>query len=152
MRRFALSFVSLGSLLLVGCAHPQQAYRFPVVSKSDEPVLEKVARTLAAQGQQVTSVDPNAGVVYTRWQDTGFMYGQIQNAAANIVRRYVITWAPGKEGGEMQVRQESQRCAQGMFSIGDAGLQGACQLMDGVVPKHQEDLDTLGRELQGALR
>lgn len=146
--RHALAFATV---TLVACAHPQLAYRFEAPSAGPEPLLPKLSRALAAQGQQVLSVDDQAGVLYTRWQDTGFMYGQIQNAPANIVRRYVVTVQPGAVA-QVQVRQESQRCGQGQFSIGDQGVQGACVAMDGLVEKHQHELDTLGAQLQAAAK
>jgi hypothetical protein len=138
--------------LASGCAHPQLPYQFALPGAVGSPLLDRVVRLLAAQGQEVDHVDPAAGVVYTRWKDTGFMFGQVQGSTANIVRRYLVVVTPRADGAQVLVRVEAQRCGRALFSIGEAGPQGACEEMNGVVPPHQRDLETLGTQLQSGLQ
>lgn len=137
--------------LVAGCAATQQPYRFSAPATS-EAAVAAVVRALAQNGLTTTAVDPRAGVVHTQWQDTGFMYGQVGNATATIVRRYIVTLSPSATGSDIQVRADTQRCAQGSFATDGAGaLQAGCEAMNGLVPKHQQELDALGAQLRSAL-
>lgn len=140
--------LSVGILAALGaCAQAQR----PVTFKSHQPAeqaLDTLVRTLAEEGQSVERVDHKAGVVETQWQDTGFLYGQVQNQTASLVRRYVAVVAPS---GSVTLRVDVKRCAQGGFTIGSTDVRGACEAFDGVVTKQQEELDALGARLQGAL-
>jgi hypothetical protein len=135
--------------LVCGCAQEQRVVRFVVPSAADP--IDTLTRALAQSGYTPAGVDRQSGIVTTRWEDTGFLYGQLQNVGATIVRRYTITVGPASTGSEVLVRADTQRCAQGTAVITDAGVNGVCERMDGLVPKHQEDLDELGGKLRQAL-
>ncbi len=128
----------------------QRPFQFAAApSKGD--AIETVVRTLAANGQASTAVDREAGVVHTRWQDTGFGYGFIGGVRAMIVRRFTVAIAPAAAGSVVAVRLDAQRCTEGGFTIGDLDVRGPCEPMAEVVPAHQHDLDQLGATLQRAL-
>jgi hypothetical protein len=138
-------------VFVAACAQVQRPYTIST-PLPNTAVIDRVVRVLAEGGQQTAQVDAQAGVIYTRWQDTGFMYGQVQGATANIVRRYIVTVRPDNAGSSVSVRQDSQRCAQGQFSIGDAGVQGSCEMLEGLVEKHQHQLDELGARIDAGLK
>jgi hypothetical protein len=137
------------ALVVCGCAQEQRPFKF-VVAQVADPV-DTVARSLAQAGFVPATVDRQTGILTTRWEDTGFLYGQLQNVGATIVRRYTVTIGPVSTGSEISVRAETQRCAQGSTTISDAGVSGTCERMDGLVPKHQDELDHLGATLRQAL-
>ena len=67
------------------------------------------------------------------------------------MRRYTVTIAPGTVGDEVTVRQDGKRCQMGGFTLGDLEVRGPCEVADGVIEKHQLELDALGQTIQGAL-
>lgn len=134
-----------------GCAEVQKPVRFTLAAQGNG-ALDETVRALAVSGHIAGSVDRQAGIILTQWRDTGFMYGSVQGATATIVRRYVLTVTPTSTGADLILRADTQRCAQGTFTVVDGGvLQGACEQLDGLVPKHQEEMDALGATLRGAL-
>ncbi len=137
------------AIALIGCAQEQKPFRF-VVTQLADPV-DTVARALAQSGFVPATVDRQSGILTTRWEDTGFLYGQLANVGASIVRRYTVTVGPASTGAEISLRAETQRCAQGSTRVTDAGVEGTCERMDGLVPKHQDELDHLGATLRQAM-
>lgn len=140
-------------ILVSACAQTQQPYRFSLsMAGAGAPVpIDDVVRALAQSGQTAQAVDERAGVIHTQWQDTGFMYGDVQGSTATIVRRYIVTLSPASGGTDIQIRIDAQRCGQGNFTIGDRGIRGTCEHMDVVVGKHQEELNALGAQVKDAL-
>jgi len=140
--------------LLAACAQLQRPYQFRVAPRAPAArTMDELLRTLAGNGLSPASVDPQAGIVQTQWQDTGFHHGMLNERTATIVRRYIVTLAPeGSAGMAVLLRADTQRCSLGWFSVGDAGLQGTCEAMEGLLPKHQSDLDILGAKLKESLR
>ncbi len=65
---------SLIALLLCGfvmaCTAPQKPYQFPIQSPSYE-ALPKIRALLAQNGHETERMDPEAGIIHTRWVDTG---------------------------------------------------------------------------------
>jgi len=142
----------LGLVLVAACAEVQLPVRFALAPAQAGPAaVDNLVRALAASGITPATVDRQTGIVQTEWQDTNFMYGQVQDQTATIVRRYTITLAPAGSGLEVLVRMDTQRCAQGTFSSGPNGFHGTCVQMDGVVAQHQKDLNALGAKLKQAL-
>jgi len=138
-------------LFATGCAEVQKPYQFTAAHPPDDAV-DNVARTLAANGHQPQNVDRQTGIVTTKWEDTGFGYGFVQNVKANIVRRFTVTIAHTPAGAAVTVRMDGKRCQEGGFTIGDTDVRGACEAMDDIVPSHQQDLDNLGMQVQRALQ
>ncbi len=137
-------------LALLACVAPQRPYHFVSPHLADD-VADTVARTLAAQGHQPATIDRRTGIVITKWEDTGFRYGFVEGKEAVLVRRYTVTIAPGTVGDEVTVRQDGKRCQMGGFTLGDVEVRGPCEVADGVIEKHQQELDALGQTIQGAL-
>lgn len=144
----SVTLLSLSTLL--GCMQVQRPYMFSVPATADSPT-GAVARTLAANGQEAENIDERIGIIQTRWQDTGFLYGSFGNTPATIVRRYTITLAPNATGHEVILRADLQKCPKGGFSIGGREVRGLCEVIDGVPESFQQDLDTLGTRLQQSL-
>ncbi|AKV04205.1 hypothetical protein AKJ09_10868 [Labilithrix luteola] len=135
---------------LVGCGSPQKPAVFATSAKIDTGV-DTVARTLASEGYSTAHVDRQAGIVHTEWKDTGFLYGQVQQRNATLVRRFTVVLAPQGEGSQVTVRMDLKRCAQGGFSIDGAEVRGPCEEAELVPEKMQEELDLLGGKVRTAL-
>ena len=134
--------------LLFACAQQQQPYRFAL--PQPPATLDVVAGALASLGQPVAASNPAAGVLSTEWRDTGFGYGYIQSVPATIVRRYIVTVASAQpSGASVQVRAEVQKCAGAAVTA--TTVSGPCEQIDGLVPKHQEELNALGAQLRQSL-
>jgi hypothetical protein len=146
--RAAFALVSV--LFAAGCADVQKPYQFTAPHPPNDAV-DNVARTLAANGHQPQNIDRQTGIVTTKWEDTGFGYGFVQNVKANIVRRFTVTIAKGSTGTGVTVRMDGKRCQEGGYTIGDVDVRGACETMDEIVPSHQKDLDSLGMQIQQGL-
>lgn len=147
--RFALPAV-LALASLVGCGSPQKPAVFATSAKIDTGV-DAVARALATEGYAASHIDRQAGIVHTEWKDTGFLYGQVQQRNATIVRRFTVVLAPQGEGSQVTVRMDVKRCAQGGFSIDGADVRGPCEETEIVPEKMQEELDILGGKVRTAL-
>jgi hypothetical protein len=144
----------VGALLVAcaaGCASAQEPYQFTVAEPSAVSV-DDLVRALAQQGQQAAEIDEYAGVVYTVWQDTGFLYGEVDDEDATIVRRYVATLQHGEAAASVQLRIDSMRCAPDRFDIDGYVLEGRCESMSGVVSAHQRELDELGQRVEASLQ
>jgi hypothetical protein len=179
MNRFVTMLTLLG--IAVGCAQPQRLVRFHASSAAGEDAIDRVVKTLVENGQQPSEVDPKTGIIHTEWQDTGFMYGNVQNETATIHRRYTAIVTPAAGGADVVLRMDAKRCAQarvvttttrtetsgnsvrvGNSSVSWGGaaapaeqvttrVEAPCEPMDGLVDQHQEELDALGRTLRAAL-
>ena len=137
--RLAASLV----VALVACVSPQTPVTF-LTPTMPARALDTVVRTLAAEGQSPASVDRQANVVQTEWQNTGFGYGQVQGVNATIVRRYTVTLALWEAGTNVTVRMDAKRCPAG-------DLRATCEEASGIPGSMQKDLDALGAKLRAAL-
>jgi hypothetical protein len=137
-------------LSLASCMEPQRPVHFVAPHKADDAV-DVVARALASNGHEPSKIDRQTGIVYTRWEDTGFGYGFVQGQKATLVRRYLVTVSRGPSGVDVLLRSDQKRCQEGGYTIGDLEVRGACVVADGLVAKHQKQLEELGQALQAAL-
>jgi hypothetical protein len=139
--------VLLLSGFVMACTAPQKPVHFAIQSNSDE-ALPKVRALLAQNGHETESMDPQAGIIHTRWVDTGFMMGQVQGQTATILRRYTVTMVTMADGkSNLTLRADTKKCAQGGFEIGGEMVTGACEVMSELAPAHQQELDALGAQL-----
>ena len=136
------------ALLVAACAQQQQAYRF-ALAQPPSGIIDKISTALTSAGQSVAATNPGAGIVQTEWRDTGFGYGFVQGAAATVVRRYVVTVSQQPTTTVVQVRADVQKCAQA--TVRPTEVIGTCEPMDGLVPKHQDELNVLGAQLKQSL-
>ncbi|MCA9601328.1 MAG: hypothetical protein KC417_04860 [Myxococcales bacterium] len=127
--------------VLVACGSPQRPFSF----RSDRPeTSDDVVRALALEGREPDSVDTGAGVIRTRWEDTGFSYGEINGVETTVHRRFVVVIRPSTAGSELTVRAETKRCQRpGVYAEG-ASEASACERMPFLVGDDQEELDRLG--------
>src|SRR4051812_15022711 len=152
--RFFLALPALAAAVFLACAAEQRPYQFVIASGSDPAAVSTdIASAMSAAGYPPSPVQPIPTVVYSRWEDTGFMYGQLPNGTmpANIVRRFSATRARSGAGEAVVVRMEAMRCTQGQFNTDGVEVNGECQRMDGLVPKHQQELEALGAAIERAL-
>jgi hypothetical protein len=134
----------------VGCAGPQ-AFGF-TTSRSPADAVDDVARTLSANGHEPSTIDRKAGLITTRWFDTGERYGYIQKVQATLVTRFIVTVAPVPAGASVSVREDRKRCQQGSYDAGDVDVRGSCETVLELSRPHEPELDELGAKLQRALQ
>lgn len=134
--------------LLIGCAQEQHAYRF-ALAQPPPTLVDNISAALSSAGQNVATANPSTGVVQTEWRDTGFGYGYVQGAAATVVRRYIVTVLKQPNQTIVQVHADVQKCAGAI--VKPTEVTGSCEQIDGLVPKHQEELNVLGAQLKGTL-
>ncbi|MDB4940972.1 MAG: hypothetical protein JWP97_506 [Labilithrix sp.] len=144
------SLAGLSLLLVAACGAPQKPATF-VTSGSPESGLDTVARTLAADGHPSPTIDRQTGIVSSTWQDTGFMFGQVGNVPATIVRRFTVVVGPAAQGSSVTVRMDVKRCAQGAYVIQNTVLQGSCEEINVIPEKFQGDIDALAAKVQQAM-
>lgn len=138
------------AVLLAACTQAQRPYVFQLTTQPADPIAD-VVRALAANGQEAAVVDPVAGIVHTTWQDTGFMFGEVQGTTATIIRRYTSVVHADAGGTIVTLRIDTQRCARGGYEVRDGLLQGRCEALVDIVPDHPNELDRLGAQLQSTL-
>ncbi len=140
--------VPLLCLGMAACVHVQQSTRF---SGPASLTVEEVAKELVVCGHEPAVTDVRAGLVQTRWEDTGFLYGFVQEREASIFRRYTVTLTRGAADTSVAVRADVKRCPKGAEVSANNELRGACERLDGLVEQHQSELDALGARLHKAL-
>lgn len=141
--------VVLVALVAAGCAQPQRPFRFGLSQGVDAPI-NAVAGALASEGYPPVEVDRQTGVISTQWQDTGFLYGYVDQVATTVVRRWLVVVSTSGSRPEVTLRMDAKNCVPGGFSIGDLDFR-RCVQMEGMVEAHQRELDELGRKLERAL-
>ncbi len=162
-RRVALLAVALLAVALSLSACPPPLVNRPVTFSAanlQADPIQPLVRTLVANGQSVAQVDPQAGIIQTRWENTGFGYGFVEvevpyphTTGATIWRRYSVILVPQPAGAQVTVRADTQRCAQDAASLDGINLTGSCTRLgaDGLVPDHQQQLEDLAAQLRGAI-
>jgi len=140
--------------LILACASPQRPYHFTLPSSSTMvQTLPTMRAVLAENGLETVFIDEEAGIMRTRWMDTGFLYGKVQGLSATLVRRYAIVLIPQSDGSlGLTLRAEVKRCAQDGFEVSGEMVTGACESVHGLVSTHQNDLNTLGTQLQARIQ
>jgi hypothetical protein len=101
---------------------------------------------LASEGQAPDAAGSTDSVVVTEWRDTGYGWGQVDNARATIVRRFMVAIGPG----DTTLRADVKRCAVGGFTIDGREVRGRCETLDEIPEKFQQEVDSLGAKVQQA--
>ena len=114
--------------------------------------MPNLRAALAEQGHEIEYIDDEAGIIRTRWVDTGFMMGQVQKQTATVVRRYTAILVPHADGPlTLTLRADTKRCAQDGFEFAGEMVTGACETMTELAGPHQQELDALGAKLKSRL-
>ncbi|MBI5545474.1 MAG: hypothetical protein HY901_16430 [Deltaproteobacteria bacterium] len=153
--------IVLLALVAFAACHPAQVRR-PVqfLAPAQQDPIAALTRALVVGGQSVAHADPQTGILQTRWENTGFLYGFIdvqkpfpRSVGAQIWRRYSVVLAPREGELDVTVRADTQRCAEGAQTADGIAIDGVCTTLftEGLVPQHQKQLDALGLELRTAL-
>lgn len=150
MKTLLLELALALGVSVLGCGSPQKPVMF-ITSANADGAIDTVSRTLAAQGHTPANVDRQSNITQTEWKDTGFLFGQVQNTSATVVRRYTVTVAPASEGANVKVRMDGKRSPQGGDTVGSTEVRGTCEELSLIPDRFQEQLDSLGRKLKQAL-
>ena len=140
-------------LVAAACVSVQRPVTF-VTSAGPSAGIDVVARTLAAVGTFAPdTVDRQANVVMTRWNDTGYPYGTVQAVPASIVRRFVVSLSADTEGTTVGVRIEAKRCphAEG-YTAGSVDIERSCEEESTLPDRFHTELEVLAARLEQALK
>jgi hypothetical protein len=142
-------------LLLLSCAPAlvNRPVQFSAGPGGDDLFVD-VTRALVANGQTVAIADEKLGIVQTRWENTGFGYGFLDDGRGAVIwRRYSVVVAKRDAKADVTVRADTQRCAESATTADGVNIDGVCTKMftEGLVPDHQQQLDALGTQLRTAL-
>lgn len=133
------------------CTAPQQPYRFSL-STDKTQAMPNLRAALAENGHETEYIDEEAGIIRTRWMDTGFLFGEVQGLDATVVRRYTVILVAQADGSVgLTLRADTKRCAQDGFEVAGEMITGACEVMTELVGPHQDELTQLGIQLQQRL-
>lgn len=145
---FLLTILSLS----VACTAPQKPYQFSLQSEMSQ-AMPNLRAALAEQGHEIEYIDEEAGIIRTRWVDTGFMMGTVQERQATVVRRYTAILVRHADGPlTLTLRADTKRCAQDGFEFAGEMVTGACETMTELAGAHQEELTALGVQLESRLQ
>jgi hypothetical protein len=139
----------LGSLT-VGCLPPQRPYQFTTAQMARDPI-EALTASFTQLGLVPGLVDPKAGIVQSRWEDTRRRAAPIKDRDAVIVRRFVARLEHGSFGNDISVSTEARRCVQLGFTLTENDLTGTCEPLGRLDEPLQKELSSLGSRLQQAM-
>ena len=151
-----LSLFILATALLIGCGAPQKPYSFNVGGTKTE-VIDAAVRTLALEGHQVDTVDEQAGVIHTKWRDTGYggpytdhSQGYAIEKHRSVIQRIIVAMTPHNDGQLITLRTDVKDCEGSGLRINDEVVTGACSPARRIPGRLQKELDALGQKLQQA--
>ncbi|ADO74645.1 hypothetical protein [Stigmatella aurantiaca] len=138
------------ALSLVGCTQPQRPYTFKAPQGPESPI-DTLVRALISAGHPPESVEPELGILHTRWESTGVCYTPTQKEGS-LMRRFTTTVAPmASAGNTITVSMDAQCCEiRGENRHGDS-WQGPCTVVSEILEMHQREVNSLGATLQRAM-
>lgn len=147
----------LGALLLAGvlsagagCVTPLKPYLFATPPMARDPI-EALAAAFTQNQILAIIVDPQAGLVQSRWNDTGVAARPLDGQKATIVRRYSATLTRGRSENEVALSLDEQRCVVGQFTLAELEVRGRCEPLIEISAEHKDELHRLGRRMQQAM-
>lgn len=147
---FGTLLVAGGLSLLSGCATPLKPYLFITPPMARDPI-EALAAAFGQHQILAIIVDPQAGLVQSRWNDTGVPERPIDGQKTTIVRRYSATLTRGRNENEVALSLDEQRCIVGQFTLAELEVRGRCEPLIEVPAQHRDEWQLLGRRLQQAM-
>jgi hypothetical protein len=145
----ALLCTAMGSLV-GGCVQPQRPYQFTTAQMARDPI-EALGASFSQLGMVPALVDPKAGLVQSRWEDTGRRGLPIKDRDTVIVRRFVARLEHGSFGNDVTLSTEARRCVQLSFTLTESDLTGTCEPMARLDEPLLKELAALGSRLQQAM-
>jgi hypothetical protein len=136
--------------LLAGCVTPLKPYLFTAPPMARDPI-EALAAAFGQHQILAIIVDPQAGLVQSRWNDTGVAERPLDGQKTTIVRRYSATLTRGRNDNEVALSLDEQRCVVGQFTLAELEVRGRCEPLVEVPPQHRDEWQLLGRRLQQAM-
>jgi hypothetical protein len=133
-----------------GCLPPQRPYQFSTPQMAREPV-EALSASLAQLGQVPGVVDPQQGLVQTRWEDTRRHAAPIKEQETVIVRRFVAKLDHMSFGNDVTLSTEARRCIMAGLSLTETDIRGTCEPMARLDEPLQKELLAIGSRLQQAM-
>jgi hypothetical protein len=147
----SLRFCVLLAVALAGCTQRQRPYTFQA-TPGPESVLDTLVRALVSAGQPPESVEPDLGILRTRWEPLQPCYQTPNQQQGTLMRRFITTVAPTASGSNIiNVTMEAQCCEAQAERRHGGGRPGACLAMNEILESHQREVDALGATLQQAL-
>ena len=134
----------------LGCLPPQRPYQFSTAQMAREPI-EALAASFTQLGQVPGVIDPQQGLVQTRWEDTRRRALPIKEQETVIVRRFVARLEHLSLGNDITLNSEARRCVLVGMSLTENDIRGTCEPMTRLDEPLQKELLSLGSRLQQAM-
>ncbi len=150
-RRHSAPLIFLSGLsLAAGCVTPLKPYLFATPPMARDPI-EALAAAFGQNQILAIIVDPQAGLVQSRWNDTGVAERPLDGQKTTIVRRYSATLTRGRNENEVALSLDEQRCVVGQFTLAELEVRGRCEPLVTIPEQHKTELHLLGRRMQQAM-
>ena len=140
----------LAGSLGLGCLPPQRPYLFSTPQMAREPI-EALSASFTQLGQVPGSVDPQQGLIQTRWEDTHRHALPLKEQETVIVRRFVAKLDHLSFGNEVTLSSEARRCIVAGLSLTETDIRGTCEPLARLDEPLQKELLALGSRLQQAM-
>lgn len=136
--------------LSAGCLPPQRPYQFSTAQMAREPI-EALAASFVQLGQVPGSIDPQQGLILTRWEDTRRHAAPLKDQETVIVRRFVAKLERLSFGNEVTLNTEARRCIQAGIALTETDIRGTCEPIARLDDLLQKEQLALGSRLQQAM-
>jgi len=140
----------LGLGFAADCLPPQRPYLFSTSQMARDPV-EALSASLTQLGQVPGAVDPQQGLVQTRWEDTHRHGAPLKEQETVIVRRFVAKLEHLSFGNDVTLNAEARRCIVAGLSLTETDIKGTCEPMARLDEPLQKELLAIGSRLQQAM-
>ncbi len=134
----------------LGCLPPQRPYQFSTAQMAREPI-EALAASFTQLGQVPAVIDPQQGLIQTRWEDTRRHGLPIKEQETVIIRRFIAKLDHMSFGNDITLSSEARRCVQVGMSLTETDIRGTCEPFLRLDDPLQKELLTLGSRLQQAM-
>lgn len=134
----------------LGCLPPQRPYQFSTAQMAREPI-EALAASFTQLGQVPGVIDPQQGLIQTRWEDTRRRSLPIKEQETVIVRRFIAKLDHMSFGNDVTLNSEARRCVLIGLSLTENDIRGTCEPITRLDEPLQKELLTLGSRLQQAM-
>jgi hypothetical protein len=140
------------AVALAGCTQPQRPYTFQA-TPGPESIIDTLVRTLVSAGQPPESVEPDLGILRTRWeQQPQQCYQTPSQQQGALMRRFITTVAPTASGNNIVTVTMEAQCCEIRGERHHGGMRPAdCLVVGEILESHQNEVNALGSTLQQAL-
>ena len=134
----------------LGCLPPQRPYQFSTAQMAREPI-EALAASFTQLGQVPGVIDPQQGLIQSRWEDTRRHAAPIKEQETVVVRRFVAKLDHMSFGNDITLNIEARRCVLVGLSLTETDIHGTCEPIERLDEPLKKELLSIGSRLQQAM-